>query len=50
MGLAIIPCTYLPIEKFTQKPSLRVTVNRLMTEDEITKAFNILQRASYDFK
>lgn len=50
MGLAIVPCSYLSIEKFAPKPSLRVTVNRLMTDDEINKAFNILQRASYDFK
>jgi serine palmitoyltransferase len=50
MGLAIVSCSYLPIEKFIPKPSLRVTVNRLLTDDEITKAFNILQRASYDIK
>jgi hypothetical protein len=50
MGLAIVPCAYLPVEKFPPRPSLRVTVNRLFSDDEITKAFNILQRASYDFK
>ncbi|CRL04739.1 CLUMA_CG017799, isoform A [Clunio marinus] len=50
MGLAIVPCAYLPIEKFPQKPSLRVAVNRLLSNEEITKAFNILQRASYEIK
>lgn len=50
MGLAIVHSSYLPIEVFTPKPSLRVTVNRLLTDDEITKAFNILQRASYEIK
>lgn len=46
MGLAVVPCAYLPIEKFAQRPSLRVTVNRLLTDEEIMKAFNILQKAS----
>lgn len=50
MGLAIVPSAYLPIEKFPQKPSLRLTINRLMTDDEIAKAFNILQRASLEVK
>lgn len=50
MGLAIVPCSYLPVEKFPQRPSLRVNVNRLLTEEEISKAFNILQRASLEFK
>lgn len=50
MGLAIVPSSYLPIEKFPVLPSLRVTVNRLLTADEISKAFNILQRASLELK
>jgi len=50
MGLAIVPCSYLPVEKFPKKPSLRVTVNRLITDEEISKAFNILQRASLELK
>lgn len=50
MGLAIVPSTYLPIEKNPPRPSLRVTVNRLLTDDEITKAFNVLQKASHEVK
>lgn len=50
MGLAIVPATYLPIEKNPPRPSLRVTVNRLLTDDEITKAFNVLQKASHEVK
>lgn len=46
MGLAVVPCAYLPIEKLAPRPSLRVTVNRLLTDEEIFKAFNILQKAS----
>lgn len=50
MGLAVIPSAYLPIEKTPPKPSLRITVNRLITDDEIKKAFNILQKASLGAK
>jgi serine palmitoyltransferase len=46
MGLAIVPAEYLTTEKFPPKPSLRVTVNRLMDSDEIDEAFEILEKAS----
>lgn len=50
MGLAVTPSAYLPIERFPPKPSLRVTVNRLFSDDEINRAFNILQKASQGAK
>lgn len=50
MGLAVTPSAYLPIEKFSRKPSLRITVNRLLTDDEISRAFNIIQKASLGAK
>ncbi|XP_037954504.1 serine palmitoyltransferase 1 [Teleopsis dalmanni] len=46
-GIAVIEACYLyPYEKYQVRPSLRVTVNRLLTEEEIDKAFDVIQNAA----
>lgn len=45
--LALTKSEYLKdIEKFCPKPSIRITVNRLLTEADINEAFNTLERVS----
>ena len=46
-GLALITAEYLEdIEKRCPRPSIRMTVNRLLTDDDIDKAFAILENAA----
>ncbi|CAO1415287.1 unnamed protein product [Diamesa hyperborea] len=45
-GLAVVPCEYLTIEKNPPKQSLRITINRLLTDSDITLAFNVLEQSS----
>lgn len=45
--LALARAAYLRhIEKFSPSPSIRITVNRLLTEADINEAFNTLERVS----
>jgi serine palmitoyltransferase len=46
-GLALITSEYLEdIEKRCPRPSIRMTVNRLLTDDDIERAFKILENAA----
>lgn len=46
-GLAVIAAEYLEhMEKHCPRPSIRLTVNRLLTDDDIDDAFRILQQAA----
>lgn len=45
--LALVKAEYLQqLEKFRQRPSIRITVNRLLSEADINEAFNTLERVS----
>jgi serine palmitoyltransferase len=44
-GIAVITAAYLPVEKFTSRNSIRVTVNNMLTEDEINNVAVVLEKA-----
>lgn len=45
-GIAVVTAAYLQMEKFTPKNSIRVTVNTMLTEDEIKNVAVVLDNAS----
>jgi len=44
-GVAVVTAAYLPVEKFTPRNSIRVTVNSILTEDEINSVAVVLKKA-----
>jgi hypothetical protein len=44
-GVAVVTAAYLPVEKFTPRNSIRVTVNNMLTEDEINNVAVLLEKA-----
>lgn len=45
-GLAVVIAEYLPVEKNLPNRSLRITVNRLFTDENIDQAYKILETIS----
>lgn len=45
-GIAVVTAAYLQTEKFTPRNSIRVTVNNMLTEDEINNVAVVLEKAS----
>jgi serine palmitoyltransferase len=45
-GLAVAYAEYLPVEKFAPRRSLRITVNRLLTGEDIAQAYKLIEEIS----
>lgn len=45
-GVAVVTAAYLQMEKFSPRNSIRVTVNNMLTEDEIKNVAVVLEKAS----
>ncbi|PSN57428.1 Serine palmitoyltransferase 1 [Blattella germanica] len=45
-GVAVITASYLPVEQFSPRNSIRITVNNMLTEEEINNAVDVLEKAS----
>lgn len=45
-GVALTTSTYIPSEKFTPPPTLRITTNALHTRDQLEEAIRVLKAAT----
>jgi serine palmitoyltransferase len=48
-GLAVVVSEYLEVEKFMPQPSIRIAVCRLLTDEDISFAFKVLEEISTKF-